>query len=289
MKQVSPVLWSLETVPEDPLCVDVYCLVCHHDTCLLTHLGESEAGLAGIFAAAAALSPSIVFIDEIDAIAPSRDAAGHGGASSHTAAAGGGSGSSAAGEAAARVLTQLLVLMDGLGSSTSSSSSSSSVQASSGSSSGSTGAAGAAAGGGVAAATAARVVVIAATNRPAAVDPALRRPGRFVGLVCWELGLGWGWGRGWGGGMWSGCVAGQHIILTARGGCEHCSNQPCTHMHRCLAVCNCMVVILRSLRKSNCCNTEMMCGCVVCFHDLLLGLLFFNHMALDCLQEQWQR
>lgn len=142
-------------------------------------VGESEAGLSGIFAAAAALSPSIVFIDEIDAIAPSRDAAGHGGASGHTAAAGGGG--SAAGEAAARVLTQLLVLMDGLGS-TSGGSSVTAAAAGAGGSSGSNASSGQQQSG-VQAATAARVVVIAATNRPSAVDPALRRPGRWV-LEC---------------------------------------------------------------------------------------------------------
>jgi SpoVK/Ycf46/Vps4 family AAA+-type ATPase len=156
--------------------------------------GESEASLTGIFSAAAALSPSIVFIDEVDALAPSRDGTGQGGASSHTAAAGGSSGSSAAGEAAARVLTQLLVLMDGLGSSSgkakvsgsslvagSSSSSKAGVSDSSAVPGSST--QGAAAGGGVQAATDTRVVVIAATNRPSAVDPALRRPGRWVGVL----------------------------------------------------------------------------------------------------------
>lgn len=155
--------------------------------------GESEASLTGIFSAAAALSPSIVFIDEVDALAPSRDGTGQGGASSHTAAAGGSSGSSAAGEAAARVLTQLLVLMDGLGSSSGkakvsgsrlvagSSSSKAGVSDSSAVAGSST--QGAAAGGGVQAATDTRVVVIAATNRPSAVDPALRRPGRWVGVL----------------------------------------------------------------------------------------------------------
>jgi len=120
-------------------------------------VGESEAGLTGIFAAASALAPSVIFIDEIDAVAPSRDSQGLGGSSSHTAAAGGGSSSSAAGEAAARVLMQLLTLMDGLGSSSSGSSSSG------------------------ACVTGDRVVVIAATNRPSVLDPALRRPGRYAG------------------------------------------------------------------------------------------------------------
>jgi len=123
------------------------------DVILYAGVGESEAGLTGIFAAASALAPSVIFIDEIDAVAPSRDSQGLGGSSSHTAAAGGGSSSSAAGEAAARVLMQLLTLMDGLGSSSSSG----------------------------ACVTGDRVVVIAATNRPSVLDPALRRPGRYAG------------------------------------------------------------------------------------------------------------
>lgn len=155
------------------------CYAAHEGASLLFQspacLGESEAGLTGIFAAAAALSPAIIFIDELDAIAPSRESQGHGGASAHSAAAGGGSGGSAAGEAAARVLTQLLTLMDGLSNSSSSiavkpdSQAGSSTamrpdsQAVSSSSSSST----------------PRFVVIAATNRPAVLDPALRRPGRY--------------------------------------------------------------------------------------------------------------
>jgi AAA family ATPase len=174
----------------------LYCILVYKEetaktlTDFMSHLpmaaGESEASLTGIFSAAAALSPSIVFIDEVDALAPSRDGTGQGGASSHTAAAGGSSGSSAAGEAAARVLTQLLVLMDGLGSTSSSSSSKAEGSGRSlvaGSSSRKAGVAESSGSGnstqGVQAATTARVVVIAATNRPAAVDPALRRPGRF--------------------------------------------------------------------------------------------------------------
>jgi AAA+ superfamily predicted ATPase len=37
--------------------------------------GESEAKLRNVFADAAAAAPSILFIDEIDAIAPKRDSA----------------------------------------------------------------------------------------------------------------------------------------------------------------------------------------------------------------------
>eukprot|EP00798_Chlamydomonas_sp_ICE-L_P012935 gene12935-5971_t len=56
--------------------------------------GESEAALKGIFAAARALSPSVIFIDEIDAVAPSREKGSGGGMSD-------------------RLLTALLTLMDG--------------------------------------------------------------------------------------------------------------------------------------------------------------------------------
>lgn len=175
-----PAFWTTDTNFSADRLNQSYFLLWHLVVTVCTCAGESEASLSGIFAAASALSPAIIFIDELDALAPSRDGAGgQGGTSSHTAAAGGGSGGSAAGEAAARVLTQLLVLMDGVGSS---SSSGSSVVAADGSNA-------AAAGSGtgtvqqgdaraVKAATEGRVVVIAATNRPGAVDAALRRPGR---------------------------------------------------------------------------------------------------------------
>ena len=67
-------------------------------------------------------APSIIFIDEIDAIAPKRE--------------------EVVGEVEKRVVSQLLTLMDGLKSR-------------------------------------GKVIVIGATNRPDAIDPALRRPGRF--------------------------------------------------------------------------------------------------------------
>ncbi|KAI9220368.1 P-loop containing nucleoside triphosphate hydrolase protein [Blastocladiella britannica] len=90
--------------------------------------GETEARLRDAFARAAAAAQArsgvvALFLDEIDAIAPVRDAS----ASSTTA----------------RAVAQLLTLLDG------------------------------------AAGTDARVVVIAATNRPNAIDPAVRRPGRL--------------------------------------------------------------------------------------------------------------
>ncbi len=84
--------------------------------------GESERRLREIFEEATKAAPSIVFIDEVDSIAPKRI--------------------EVHGEAEKRLVAQLLTLMDGL-------------QAR------------------------ANVVVIAATNRPDAIDEALRRPGRF--------------------------------------------------------------------------------------------------------------
>ncbi len=84
--------------------------------------GESEARLREIFQQAQQNAPSIIFIDEIDAIAPKRE--------------------EVTGEVERRVVAQLLALMDGL-------------------------------------AARGNVIVIGATNRPDALDPALRRPGRF--------------------------------------------------------------------------------------------------------------
>ncbi|HEY3162361.1 MAG TPA: CDC48 family AAA ATPase [Vicinamibacterales bacterium] len=84
--------------------------------------GESEARLRQVFDQARKESPSILFIDEIDSIAPKRE--------------------HATGEVEKRVVAQLLALMDGLESR-------------------------------------GQVIVIGATNLPNALDPALRRPGRF--------------------------------------------------------------------------------------------------------------
>jgi transitional endoplasmic reticulum ATPase len=86
-----------------------------------SHYGESEARLRSVFEEAERDAPSIIFIDEIDSIAPSRDESG---------------------ETERRVVAQLLTLMDGLS-------------------------------------ARGHVVVIGATNRPDALDEALRRPGRF--------------------------------------------------------------------------------------------------------------
>jgi transitional endoplasmic reticulum ATPase len=86
------------------------------------YYGESEKRLREIFEEAEKNAPSIIFMDEIDSIAPKRE--------------------EVTGEVERRVVAQLLALMDGLK------------------------------GRG-------EVIVIGATNRPEAIDPALRRPGRF--------------------------------------------------------------------------------------------------------------
>ncbi len=86
------------------------------------YVGGSEEKLREFFEEAEENAPSIVFIDEIDAIAPKRE--------------------EVSGETERRVVAQLLTLMDGLKSR-------------------------------------GQVVVIGATNRPDALDPALRRGGRF--------------------------------------------------------------------------------------------------------------
>jgi transitional endoplasmic reticulum ATPase len=84
--------------------------------------GESEARLREIFDTASNNAPSIIFLDEIDAISPKRE--------------------SVNGDVEKRVVAQLLALMDGLK-------------------------------------DRGQVIVIGATNIPNAIDPALRRPGRF--------------------------------------------------------------------------------------------------------------
>jgi len=84
--------------------------------------GESEKKIRDIFEEAEKTAPSIIFIDEIDAIAPKRE--------------------DVHGEVERRVVSQILTMMDGLK-------------------------------------ARGKVIVIGATNRPNALDPALRRPGRF--------------------------------------------------------------------------------------------------------------
>ncbi|XP_027545752.1 ATPase family protein 2 homolog [Neopelma chrysocephalum] len=87
--------------------------------------GESESRLRQIFAEASLCRPSIIFIDELDALCPKREGAQN--------------------EVEKRVVASLLTLMDGIGSE------------------GSEG----------------QLLVLGATNRPHALDAALRRPGRF--------------------------------------------------------------------------------------------------------------
>ena len=86
------------------------------------HFGESEERLREIFEAAEEDNPSIIFIDELDSIAPKRG--------------------ESVSEGERRLVAQLLTLMDGLK-------------------------------------PRQNLVVIGATNRPDAIDEALRRPGRF--------------------------------------------------------------------------------------------------------------
>ena len=85
-------------------------------------VGESEEKLREIFKSANEKAPTIIFMDEIDAIAPKRE--------------------DATNEVERRMVSQLLTLMDGMP-------------------------------------PRGQVIIIAATNRPDAIDPALRRPGRF--------------------------------------------------------------------------------------------------------------
>ncbi len=86
------------------------------------YYGESEQRLRELFEQANKDAPSIIFIDELDSIAPKRE--------------------DVTGEVERRVVAQLLTMMDGLE-------------------------------------ERGQVVVIGATNRIDAIDPALRRPGRF--------------------------------------------------------------------------------------------------------------
>jgi transitional endoplasmic reticulum ATPase len=84
--------------------------------------GESEERLREVFRQAQETAPSILFIDELDSVAPKRE--------------------EVSGDVEKRIVSQLLTLMDGIQSR-------------------------------------GKLVVIGATNRPNAIDPALRRPGRF--------------------------------------------------------------------------------------------------------------
>jgi len=94
------------------------------------YYGESEKRIREVFEDAEKNAPAIIFLDELDSIAPKRE--------------------EVAGEMERRMVAQLLSMMDGLK-------------------------------------ERANVIVIGATNRPDAVDPALRRPGRFDREI--ELGV----------------------------------------------------------------------------------------------------
>ncbi|MCS7107346.1 MAG: CDC48 family AAA ATPase [Acidilobaceae archaeon] len=102
--------------------VDAHFIAVNGPEIMSKFYGESEQRLREIFKEAEENAPSIIFFDEIDAIAPKRE--------------------EVTGEVEKRVVAQLLTLMDGLK-------------------------------------ERGKVIVIGATNRPDAVDPALRRPGRF--------------------------------------------------------------------------------------------------------------
>ncbi|GAA5821309.1 hypothetical protein JCM11251_004562 [Rhodosporidiobolus azoricus] len=103
--------------------------------------GETETNLRKVFLEAKASSPAIIVIDEVDALAPNREEGG---------------------EVERRVVAQLLTLMDGLEDKEDEEEEGDEED-----------------GAGKKVKETPRVVVIAATNRPNAIDPALRRPGRF--------------------------------------------------------------------------------------------------------------
>ncbi|MDD5048321.1 MAG: AAA family ATPase, partial [Methanoregulaceae archaeon] len=102
--------------------VDAHFITLSGPEIMSKYYGESEGKLREVFEEAQENAPTILFIDEIDSIAPRRE--------------------ETKGEVERRVVAQLLSLMDGLK-------------------------------------ARGQVIVIAATNIPDAIDPALRRGGRF--------------------------------------------------------------------------------------------------------------
>lgn len=101
---------------------DAYFISINGPEIMSKYYGESEKAIRDVFDEAEKNAPAIIFLDEIDSIAPKR--------------------AEVTGEVERRVVAQLLSLMDGLKSRK-------------------------------------NVIVIGATNRPEALDLALRRPGRF--------------------------------------------------------------------------------------------------------------
>jgi len=109
---------------------DAYFISINGPEIMSKYYGESEKALRDIFEEAEKNAPAIIFLDELDSIAPKRG--------------------EVAGEVERRVVAQLLSLMDGLKERK-------------------------------------NVIVIGSTNRPEALDMALRRPGRFDREI--ELGV----------------------------------------------------------------------------------------------------
>ncbi|KAG5420348.1 AFG2 [Candida metapsilosis] len=103
--------------------INAHILTINGPSIVSKYLGETENAIREIFEEAAQFQPSIIFMDEIDSLVPSRN-------------------SDDSGETESRVVATLLTMMDGMDNS-------------------------------------GRIVVVGATNRPNAIDIALRRPGRF--------------------------------------------------------------------------------------------------------------
>ncbi|KAI5970686.1 AFG2 [Candida margitis] len=103
--------------------INAHILTINGPSIVSKYLGETENAIREIFEEAAQFQPSIIFMDEIDSLVPSRN-------------------SDDSGETESRVVATLLTMMDGMDNS-------------------------------------GKIVVVGATNRPNAIDIALRRPGRF--------------------------------------------------------------------------------------------------------------
>ncbi|GAK65454.1 AAA family ATPase [Moesziomyces antarcticus] len=129
--------------------------------------GETESKLRDIFKEARRKSPCIIIIDEIDALAPRRE----GGS-------GDGSNADGAGEVERRVVAQLLTLLDGMEDGSGEDSDDDHIDEEQRGNAASPSESGQKIASGVDKPPA-RVVILAATNRPNAIDPALRRYGRL--------------------------------------------------------------------------------------------------------------